>query len=548
MVDYADRPGKLSGEGMAKSLYLVNPKSEAPSYFGAEFYEHWGFPRTQLLADLATTTVAAMAPDDWQVEICDEYIQTVDLDKDVDFVGLTGKITQARRMFELAAEFRRRGRTVIIGGPYASLSPEEVRGHCDVLVIGELEAIAERFFAELDSGEFAPEYLIEDKPDLATSPMPRWDLYPNHRALAGCIQTSRGCPFECEFCDVIQYLGRKQRHKSIEQIVAELERIYELGYRRVFLADDNFTVYRRRAKEVLAALAEWNRRHAEDPVAFGTQVSIDAARDPEIMRLLGDAGMTWVFIGIETPNEESLKETKKRQNVGVDLGQQIEVFLDHGIHVTAGMIVGFDHDGLDIFGRQYEFAMSTPIPMFSLGALVAPAATPLHERMEADGRLLEQAAEVAGNPWDTNIRPTQMTREQLLDGLRWLCNRLYRPEEFGRRVVRMIEAIGPPPAWWRPAAAAGSSRRHVSSEGLAILKRLIRQGPEERAMYRRICAALEGKPQAHPQVMHALQLYAQVRCLYDVGQFWEPRLAEQVPFASLSSPSAGAESLVTIGS
>jgi radical SAM superfamily enzyme YgiQ (UPF0313 family) len=533
---------------MSRSLYLVNPKPEAPSYFGAEFYAHWGFPPTQSLADLSSTTVAAMAPDDWQIEICDEYIQAVDLDNGADYVGLTGKITQASRMLQLAAEFRRRGRTVIIGGPFASLSPERVRGHCDVLVIGELEAIAERFFADLESGEFQSEYLIADKPDLRGSPRPRWDLYPNDRAVAGCIQTSRGCPFECEFCDVIQYLGRKQRHKSVEQILDELESLYALDYRNIFLADDNFTVYRKRAKEVLAALGDWNRRHAHDPVAFGTQLSIDAARDPEIMRLLSESGMTWVFIGIETPNQESLKESKKRQNVGVDLGQQIEVFFAHGIHVTAGMIVGFDHDGPDIFQRQYDFAMSTPIPMFSLGALVAPAATPLYDRMEAGGRLLESASEVAANPWDTNIRPTQMTRKQLLDGLQWLSNRLYRPEQFGRRVVRMIEQLGPRPDWWRArTGTAAAPMREVNNEALAILRRLIRQGPGERAMYQMIYQALEAKPEARFQAMHALQLYAQVRCLYDAGQFWEPRLAEQPSFAGQPAGADPGGSLITIG-
>ncbi len=528
---------------MRKSLYLINPRSAHASYFGAELHEHWGFSPVQAIADLATATVAALAPASWNTTICDEYAEPIDLDTDADFVGITGKVTQASRMLELAAEYRRRGKTVVIGGPFASLSPETFRGRCDVLVVGELEEIANELFGDLERGDWKREY-VGDKPDLASSPLPRWDLYPNDRAVMGCIQTSRGCPFECEFCDVIQYLGRKQRHKSVEQILTELETLYEIGYRSIFLADDNFTVYRKRAKEVLSALADWQRRHAEDPVSFATQLSIDATRDPEIMQLQAAAGMTWVFIGIETPNQESLKETKKRQNVGVDLLREIEVFLEHGISVTGGMIVGFDHDGPDIFQRQYDFAMASPIPMFSLGALTAPVATPLYDRLGAAGRLVEGPRGVS-NPWETNVVPTQMTREELTAGLQRLCNRLYHPAAFGQRVVRMIECLGPQRGPFRLDAgrAAKPAAREIERETLAILHKLIRLGPEERRMWAAISAAMEKKPESQIMVMMALYRYAQVRCLYETESCWEPRLAT----ASLAPAAAPEPGLVSLG-
>ena len=533
---------------MAKSLYLINPRSQIATYFGAECYEYFGFEPAQSIADLATATVAAMVPGDWQVDLCEEYVQPVDFDHPADFIGLTGKITQVSRMLEIAGEFRRRGKTVIIGGPFASLSPEVVREHCDVLVTGELEAIAETLFADLASGSWQPEYDGGDKPDLATSPLPRWDLYPNDRAVMGCVQTSRGCPFECEFCDVIQYLGRQQRHKSIDQIVAELDRMYEIGYRSVFLADDNLTAYRKKAKAILTAIRDWNAERLADPMAFNTQVSIDAARDAEIMQLLAEAGMTWVFIGIETPNEESLREAKKRQNVGIDLGDQIQVFFDHGIQVTAGMIVGFDHDGLDIFERQYDFAMSTPIPMFSLGALVAPAATPLHDRMEESGRLLKGGSEIAGSPWDTNILPTQMSREQLFAGLKWLCNELYSPANFGQRVLQMIDCMGPQrgPFKKENTALAARQRRPVEIQALAMLKKLIRRGPEERKMWKVVWEGMQEKPESETMVMEALFRYAQVRCLYETGHIWEPHVAAGGPSLGPPRPAAGS-GLVTIG-
>src|ERR1041384_4790412 len=217
-------------------------------------------------------------------------------------------------MKAIAAEFRRRGKTALIGGPYASVSPDVVRPHCDILVRGEIEDIAAKMFGDLASGDYADEY-VGTRPDMRASPIPRWDLYPNDRAGMGTVQTSRGCPFECEFCDVIQYLGRKQRHKSPARVLAELDALYDHGYRAVFLAYDNFTVYRARAKELLLALKEWN--DAGKGMAFTTQVSIDCARDTEMLELCADAGLVNVFIGIETPNESSLRETKKRQNVGI---------------------------------------------------------------------------------------------------------------------------------------------------------------------------------------------------------------------------------------
>ncbi|MEM7350566.1 MAG: radical SAM protein [Acidobacteriota bacterium] len=535
---------------MPKSLYLINPRPANPSYFGAEAFRQCGYAGAQAIADLAASTVAALAPDGWQVSICEEYVEPIDFDTDADFIGLTGKVIQGQRMNEVADIFRQRGKTVLIGGPHASLSPDAVRDHCDILLIGELESMAEEFFADLENGTWKKEYVAE-KPNLDASPLPRFDLYPNHRALSGCVQTSRGCPFECEFCDVIQYLGRKQRHKSVDQILAELDEVYRVGYRAVFLADDNFTVYRKRAKNVLQALADWNAKRPDGPVAFHTQVSIDAARDPEIMELCGEAGLTRVFIGIETPNEESLRETKKRQNVGVDLVDQVQVFLDHGISVTGGMIVGFDHDGPDIFQRQLDFGMATPIPIFTLGALVAPAATPLYDRMEESGRLVASGGSETQGVWNTNIIPTLLTPEQLFSGLKWLGNRLYDPANFARRVVAMIERMGPQRGPFK-AGYIAHKPRPVETEALGVVRKMIARGPAEKQMWREISSALAEKPEAGTMAMMSLFSYAQVRCLYDSEQYWEPEMVDmpQFPLAA-EMAGAGAQKpagLVSLGS
>ena len=427
---------------MARSLYLVNPENDYPTYFGSDVFAATGRPPAVVIGDLAVTTVAAMAPRDFEVRVQDEGAGPVDYDCGADVVGITGKISQWGHMQAIAREFRSRGSTVVIGGSFASLSPETVAPHADVLVQGELEEIAGELFSDLRAGRPKERY-VGTRPDLALTPPPRWDLYPNHRTFSGCVQTSRGCPFECEFCDVIQYVGRNQRHKPVDHVIRELDALYALGYRSVFLADDNFTAYRRRTKELLRAMRAWNLRQTRGPVSFGTQVSIDAADDEEMLRLLAEAGFNTVFIGIETVNEESLRESKKRQNLGVDVAEKVGRFYDHGIMVLAGMIVGFDSDGPEIFEMQRTLLEQAAVPIASIGMLVAPESTPLHERLEAAGRLAVDGSEIVASPWATNIVPAGMTGEELSSGMRWLATSLYHPAAFGERMLRFIDRLGP---------------------------------------------------------------------------------------------------------
>ena len=419
-----------------------------------------------MMADLATATVAALAPRDFEFELCEEQIEPVNFDHPADWIAITGKVSQRGRMIAIADEFRRRGKRVIIGGPYASLSPARLRDHCDVLVSGETEEIAAELFSDLRAGKPKDSY-VGDKPSLASSPLPRWDLYRNDRAILGAVQTSRGCPFECEFCDVIQYLGRKQRHKPIANVIAELDALWTAGYRTAFLADDNFTAYRAHCKELLAAIAHWRR---DRPMEFVTQISIDATRDEELLDMCVAAGLTQVFVGIETPNVESLRETGKRQNLKISLVDEIQKLVDHGMSVMGGMIVGFDHDGPSVFAQQYDFAMATPIPIFSLGALMASEATPLFDRITREGRLITGGVETQAVPWSSNIQCQTMSMEELHDGMQNLCNALYAPAAFGERMLNMIKTFGrnrkaPRAATLRPeiaarSGAAGDAGRH----------------------------------------------------------------------------------------
>lgn len=483
-----------------RKLYLINPRSS-----GTDMYHVDLVPSAVGIADAALVTVAALAPaDKFEIRICDEVVEDVDLDYPADYVGFTGKFGQGPRMCELASRFRQRNVPVIFGGPHASLAPDDMRPHCDVLVRGELEPIAERFFDDLYRGTVAREY-VGVRESLAASPVPRWDLYPNTRTLVGALQTSRGCPFECEFCDVIVYLGRKQRHKDVAQVLRELDTLYSLGYRQVFLADDNLTVYRKRAKDLLRALAAWNSG-VDEPVSFATQLSIEVSDDEEILELLRAAGLECVYIGIESSNEDALKETKKRQNVGLDLVECTDRFSRHGLMVFAGLIAGFDSDGPDIFQRHLEFADRTAIPIFHVAPLIAPHGTELRRRMAAEGRLRpdERSGDRYVKVLPSNIVPARMTEQDLARGIHWLVRELYAPERFKRRVFKMIDSMP-----HVPNARAQVDSRRITVEASLAAQRYLRGNPDSWAAYREILTAGAAKPAVRGAVGNALFTWAQ---------------------------------------
>ncbi|WP_424360472.1 radical SAM protein [Methylocystis parvus] len=504
------------------SLYIINPAGDFPTYFGGEVLGASGYPGGVMMADLASATVAAFAPADFRIRLCDEAVEPVDFDDASDFILVTGKVSQRLRMVAIADEFRRRGKTVVIGGPYASLSPARLRDHCDALVCGEIEEIADGFFADL-AGRRLKDGYFGDKPSLGNSPRPRWDLYNNDRAMLGAVQTSRGCPFECEFCDVIQYLGRKQRHKPIGNVIAEIDALWKVGYRTTFLADDNFTAYRAHCKELLAAIAEWRR---DKPMEFVTQISIDATRDDELLDMCVAAGLTQVFVGIETPNLESLRETGKRQNLKISLVDEIQKLVDRGMSVMGGMIVGFDHDGPGVFAQQYEFAMQTPIPIFSLGALMASEATPLYDRIQSEGRLLTGGVETQAVPWSSNIQCMTMSMEELHHGMQNLCNALYAPAAFQERMLHLIDSFGRHRNGPAPRPMDQNALREIEKQAVqAAMSRITKYGTAEGRMWNKVWGAAVRKPETMTIVARILFQYAQARYMFDRGSYWEPKLA-----------------------
>ncbi|HEY2136203.1 MAG TPA: radical SAM protein [Xanthobacteraceae bacterium] len=494
------------------SIYIINPAADAPSYHTSESNGRTGGLGWVQVADLAVVTVAALVPDDWRVQVTDESISDIDFETAAEFIAITGKVSQRSRMYGIAREFRRRGKTVIIGGSFATLNADDVRPHADILVTGELEELAPRLFTDLASGQWQSAY-NGGQADIRLSPLPRWDLYELGRAQTGALQTSRGCPFDCEFCDVIQYQGRKQRFKSNEQIIAELEQLYGAGCRQIFLVDDNFTVNRRRAQSVLQTISEWNAGHAGNAVHFLTQASIDVAREPELLALCARAGLRTLFIGIETTNVESLRETGKRQNLLLPLEQAIKNILSHGIAVFGGVIAGFDHDGPEIFEKLFDAFQQLPLPDLSIGCLTAPRSTALHDRLTAEGRLTGEVWDsFAGSPYSTNISPARMTREQLVAGTTWLSRTAYAPHNFQRRMMNFIETFGDGGLLPRKSGRQANERLPLFQQTLA---KTMARGPGETAMVREVLRAASKKTATLPAVVFFLTRYEQFRYFLD---------------------------------
>jgi hypothetical protein len=408
-------------------------------------------PQKTFMVPLGLATVAALTPDGIEVDIWDEAVRGLmsddtELDTGYDLVGVTGYINHLSRVKQLGEMFRRRGIPVVVGGPGVSSAPEHYHNAFDVLFIGEAEYIWPQFIADWKAGRYRSEYRQVDKPDLTCSPLPRWDKVAADMKhyVCGGVQTTRGCPFDCEFCDVIYIYGRQARHKSIDQVLEEIIALERLGAERILLCDDNFIGNPRYAKALLRALTPVNNAF-ERPLGFYTQLTLNVAKDDEMLALLADANFAGLFIGIETPNIDSLIETNKPQNYKTDILADVKKILSYGLPITAGLIVGFDHDDTSIFDRQFEFSQESCIPMPLAHMLKAPVGTKLWVRLHKEGRVVQFWEEGGKSLNDTrawtNIIPKQMTRRELMTGYLGLVERLRDWRNFEARVKGMISLL-----------------------------------------------------------------------------------------------------------
>jgi radical SAM superfamily enzyme YgiQ (UPF0313 family) len=414
-------------------LYLIAPKN--PESF-------WTFDRILpslkkrcIFPNLALPTVAGLTPPPHEVVLCDENVEPIDFDTDADVVGITGFVIHKRRVFEIAERFRRRGKLVVAGGPFATLCPEEFDGKVDVLFVGEAEHTWPQFVRDHEAGAWQAEYRTDEKPSMLDSPLPRFDLLKVDRYRSMAIQFARGCPFDCEFCDIIVMYGRRPRTKSAAQVLAEVEAIHALGVPNIFVVDDNFIGNKKDAKVLLKALAAWQQAHGY-PIEFMTEVSLNVAQDAELLALMKQAHFDVIFVGIESPRVASLKETKKTQNLREDIVTSVHRIQAAGIQVMAGMIVGFDNDDPSIFEEQFRFIQDARIPISMTGLLNAVPKTPLHARLKAVGRLI---ADSVGDQFVfTNIVPSGMSRLELYEGYQALLHRLYDYRNYRQRAMAFI--------------------------------------------------------------------------------------------------------------
>ena len=394
---------------------------------------------------LGLLTVAAMLPPAWDLRLVD--LNVADLCDDdlvsVDYVFLSGMIVHRHSAHEIAARCAVLGKTVIAGGPLFTTGYRdfpEIRH----FVLGEAEDVIGQLIADMECGSPRPLYRAVDWPDVRKTPVPRWDLLRMRDYVTMPVQFSRGCPFACEFCDIVIMNGRVPRTKNPAQVVSELEALRLAGWKdMVFIVDDNFIGNRKRARDMLDALIDWRRR-VSPRMGFLTEASVNLADHRELCELMVEAGFKKVFLGIETPSASGLEECGKTQNSKRDLADAVQTLQRRGLEVMGGFIVGFDSDPPDIFARQFEFIQRTGVVTAMVGLLTALPQTVLYRRLAHEGRLL---AESGGNNTDAAVNfVTRLDRDFIISGYKELMRKLYAPRDYSRRIrayLRVLESRGP---------------------------------------------------------------------------------------------------------
>ncbi len=470
-------------------IVLISPRFEA-SYWGLEH----ALPmlgKRAAVPPACLPLLAALTPPPHTVTLLDENVEPIDYDRvaRADIVGLTGMNVQRARMRQILAELKRRGAFTVVGGPWVSVHEGYFADLADVIFVGEAEESWPRFLDEWRAGRHQPRYEQAERSDMTQVPPPRYDLLPMRHYVFGSVQFSRGCPFQCEFCDITVTFGRRPRLKTAGQVRAELEALLAQKLAIVFIVDDNLVGNKRAIKGLLGEVAAWQEAHGY-PLAFFTQASVDLADDAELLECMVEANVQTVYVGIESTNEESLRETGKLQNVrpGRALVDRVHAIQRAGLEVWCGMIVGFDHDGPDTFAAHRDFVVRARIMHAMIAMLSAIPKTPLYRRLADEGRLDPGESE-----FGTNVIPLGMSREELRGGFVRLMQELYEPDGYFQRFEDLYLGGGfrfgrAQARWRRKHPWAWVKARAVELARSAVLYRRLMRGtlpPALRREYRR---------------------------------------------------------------
>jgi radical SAM superfamily enzyme YgiQ (UPF0313 family) len=418
---------------------------------------------------LGLMTVAALLPESWNKRLIDTNVERLN-DSDLawaDVAMLSGMHVQQEDLLAIVRRCRAQGVRTVVGGPIASSLPASEL-EADHVVIGEAEDLVADLARELQAGTARLVYQAAERPSMDRSPLPDFSLIRMKKYSTMTVQYSRGCPFNCEFCDIIAIYGRRPRTKPVAQVLAEFDRLYAAGWRGpVFIVDDNFIGNKVRVRELLKAVTEWQRARGF-PFRFITEASLNLADDRDLLQSMKDAGFASVFLGIETPDESSLAATQKYQNTRRDLLDSIATIQDYGIEVMGGFILGFDTDREDIFDRLVDFIQKSAIPIAMVGLLQAMPGTQLFRRLSSEGRILHAGG---GNNTasELNFLP-RMNSAKLVEGYRSVLRRIYSRDAYYERVRAYLSRCRP------------QYRRHVSLGNLrALFLSILRQGVLDKA-------------------------------------------------------------------
>ncbi len=450
-----------------KNILMVYP--EFPTTYWSMKYSLPFIRKKAATIPLGLLTVAALLPDDYSVKLIDMNVNELKKTDilEADLVFISAMIAQKSSFDSVVALCNQMNVPVVAGGPYPTSSFEKITG-VNHFVLNEAEITLPPFIKDYEEGRAAGVYMNTEKPDIRKTPPPRFDLidFSNYNNIA--LQYSRGCPFNCEFCDIIELFGRTPRFKDTDQFIHEMDLVYRHGFRgSLFVVDDNFIGNNKKVKDLLGAIIAWQREN-NYPFSLFTEASINLAEDDELLSLMAEAGFDMVFVGIETPDKESLKNCGKNQNLKVDLMESVEKIQRAGIEVTGGFIVGFDDDTSDIYDRQIAFIQRAGISMAMVGILGALPNTQLYRRLMKEGRIKTDNPFSGNNTHNLQMSFTPvMSEKSIIEGYKKILSEIYSPGNYFDRCYTLLERL--------PADKSKAVRRVKAVQIRALFLSLIKQ-------------------------------------------------------------------------